>query len=140
MPALLIRAVPWVVGGAVTLWGAIAGGKALGKAGKAAGEGLAELTKVLLAVGGVALAVFAGFLALGKRRNNQPGLYQAGYLGMPAPDGRENDASYLAGRMKRYKDDQKNNILTSQGTALAGLKVEGVTATFGKPRGNYERY
>ena len=70
------------------------------------------------------------------------GLYQMGYLLLPAPQGREMDASYLAGRMKRMREDSKNDLLKGQGTALGGLKLEGVQATFGKQRewGNkYER-
>lgn len=76
------------------------------------------------------------FLMRKKTPVDAGGFYQLGYLGLPAPMGAEADARYLAGKMKRIRDDRYNDIASAQSKNLAGLPVTRINATFGKPQFN----
>ena len=71
---------------------------------------------------------------LTRSATQQPqGLYQLGFLGMPAPAGMETDRRYLAGVMKKQREDRFHDLATQSVTkTLAGLPIRGLTAQFGK--------
>lgn len=72
------------------------------------------------------------FLFRGNSQQPQ-GLYQLGFLGMPAPAGMETDRRYLAGVMKKQREDRFHDLATQSVTkTLAGLPIRGLTANFGK--------
>lgn len=97
--------------------------------------GLMDSLKIILGVLILPLVgVAAWMLSKPKGAAGGDGLYQMGYLLMDAPPDRAMDASYLAGRMKRMREDSKNDLLKGQGSALGGLKLESVNANFGKVR------
>ena len=142
MPAVLLRFAPWIVGGVASLFALPWGAKQIKKAASSGKDAAWEIMKTVGMLAVVPAVFFLGWFFWPKGSKGGNGLYQMGYLLLPAPQGREMDASYLAGRMKRMREDSKNDLLKGQGTALGGLKLEGVQATFGKQRewGNkYER-
>ena len=141
MPAILLRALPWVIGGGLSLLALPWGAKQIKTAAASGKDAAWEILKTVGMLAIVPAVALLGWFFWPKGAKGGNGLYQMGYLLMPAPQGREMDASYLAGRMKRMREDSKNDLLKGQGTALGGLKLEGVQATFGKQKqwGQYER-
>lgn len=79
----------------------------------------------------------AWYLLKGKAVDQPNALYQLGFLGMPAPQGFETDRRYLAGVMKKQREDRLHDLASTVGArTLAGLPLKGLTAQFGKVYNN----
>lgn len=87
------------------------------------------ITGIIAVIGS---AVTGAWFFLGKKPGGPDSLYQLGFLGMPAPAGFDADRRYLAGVMKKQREDRFHDLAAQGAKTLAGLPIKGVTAQFGK--------